>query len=217
MTLATYFKIIEIREVSTILDNYRICFLIINIFSHDVYIISNKILKFTSKKVERIKINSLVRQGEYSWDSLKLLLTAQQVPTGSLLLPTGESLFHRLSSGSYFCWDTENQMYLGAHACKHIKQERLTSSTSRHASRSRIVNGRSIAIRRNDQPVHSLSTFCSNIQQARTSVPIEIPRKYTCIDLYATNSKFFFQSSRSIIVFELIYRFPCILILHSIT
>lgn len=62
--------------------------------------------------------NLLVRHGEYSCDSLKLLATTQHVPTGSLLLPTGDSLF-LLSAESYFGCDMENQMYLGAQACKH--------------------------------------------------------------------------------------------------
>lgn len=68
---------------------------------------------------QRVFGNSLVRQGEYSCDSLKLLATTQHVPTGSLLLPAVDSLFHLLSSGSYLGCDTENQMYLGAHACEH--------------------------------------------------------------------------------------------------
>jgi len=64
-----------------------------------------------------------VRQGEYSWDSLKLLAATQQVPTGSRRLPTVDSLFQRLSS--YFGCDTENQMYLGAHACKQEARSRM--------------------------------------------------------------------------------------------
>jgi hypothetical protein len=64
-----------------------------------------------------------VRQGEYSWDSLKLLAATQQVPTGSRRLPTVDSLFQRLSS--YFGCDTENQMYLGAHACEQEARSRM--------------------------------------------------------------------------------------------
>lgn len=73
--------------------------------------------------------NSLVRQGEYSCESLKLLAATQHVPTGSLLLPAVDSLFHLLSSGSYLGCDTENQMYLGAHACKHKTEIALLLTT----------------------------------------------------------------------------------------